>query len=192
MKTVAFFLLLFNSTVQGTGADWGEVETALKAYVNYPSSENANRVTNALPKEHAPWGESSPSSPASQYIYEGHRFSMLEHQVGAAHVESVRLAFRLFSISDGGFTEDLQIVLGKLIRPSPKLFLEELDRSAISNSYYDGLLMSNGYALVDRREAQCLEAENKIEALNSVTDSKLSNIKQTAISIIEKHRSQYC
>ena len=192
MKIAAFLLLLISSTVQGSETDWIEVEAALKAYVNYPSSENANRAANALPTEHAPWGESSPSSNASKYIYEGHQFSMLEHQVGAGHVESIRLAFKLFSISDGGFTQDLQIMLGKLIRPNPKLFLEELARSALSTGYYDGLLMNDGYALVDRLEAQCLEAEKKIEALNSVTDSKLMNIKQLTISIIEKHRSKYC
>ena len=192
MRITALLLFLFSSTAIGSDTDWNEVEKALNDYISYPSSENALIAAKSLPQEHAPWGESSPSAPAAKFIYDGRQFSLLEHQVGAGHVESIQLAFKLFSISDGAFTEDLQIMLGKLIRPNPQLFLEELARSGLPNTYYDGLLGNNGYALVDRLDAQCLEWNYRIEALRTVASSELEKIKQSTLAKLEEIKSKYC
>ena len=192
MRFIALLLLLLSPACFAKENDWEDVEAALREYVDYPSSENANNAVKALPLEHAPWGNSSPAYRSSRFMYENRQFSMLSHQVAAGHEESVRLAFRLFSIADGAFVEDLQIILGALIRAEPQLFLTELERSALPQSYYYGLALNDGEAFVDRLDAQCLEAQRKIDSLNSVTDPRVHSVKQTLVSIIAGFVAEYC
>ena len=192
LRPITFVLLLVNSACYGEVTDWVEVEDALREYANYPSSENANRASSALPLEHAQWGEHSPASRSSEFIYDSSQFSMLSHQVAVGHSESVRLAFKLFSISDGAFTEDLQVILGGLVRSHPELFLRELIDSSISQIYFDGLVLNDGAAFVDRLAAQCLEARRKADALNTVSDGEFAESKERLISIIDEFVSALC
>ena len=139
MKIFVLLLFLAPLIANGEETNWKGVENALESYVKNPSSSNATIAANLLPSEHAPWGQYSPSSGASKIIYGNvSRFEVLERQVNVGHPESVRLAFKLFSISDGAFTEDLIILLGHLIRKNTSLFLEELQNNPLANDYYLG------------------------------------------------------
>ncbi len=192
MKIFPLALLLLSSALQGAETNWKNAEEALMAYANNPSSENAVKATNSLPTEHAPWGEDSPARMAASYIYHGDQFSMLRYQVGVGHDESVQLAFRLFSISDGAFTEDLQIAIGNIIRSFPELFLRELKNSSLTSSHYDGILLNDDYAFVDRFQAKCLEIESRISSLKSVSASDLIQIRDYSIRIVEEAEKNYC
>ena len=98
-------LLLFNHTV---GA-----ETAWEIYLAYPSAGNAKPVTAVT--------YSNPKSNALGYVETD--LVILQNQVNAGDIESLRLAFRLRSQADGGLLEDLTALIGHSIRINPVLFL---------------------------------------------------------------------
>ncbi len=117
---------------------------------------------------------------------------MLERQVLSKDRVAVKLAFRLRSIADGGFSEDLSIVLGTLIRIDPKLFLEELRNAKPQVQRLGPLLANEGAVYVDRMRAQCLENQLRIESLESVKDPSLDNIRNKCIEVLMETYTRYC
>jgi hypothetical protein len=117
---------------------------------------------------------------------------ILERQVISGDVESVRLAFRLFSITDSAYTEELDILLGKLIRINPNLFLRELVANQDLIGTLDGLLGNIGEEYVDRPKAQCLENRLRLKALQSVTDLTLRRKRDECVNELDRQWQTYC
>ena len=109
---------------------------------------------------------------------------MLERQVEARDPEAVRLAFALYSVMDGAAMEDLDIMLGKLIRIDAALFLRELSRRSDRTKYLEGLLGNQGEELVDRIRAKCLETKLRITALERVSDSDLRQLRDECLHLL--------
>jgi hypothetical protein len=181
--------------------DWNRFRIAFTKYVNYPASQNARAVTSLLPLESVAVVHSAAEDSATEVIYDG--LPMLSRQVEARDRDAVRLAFALFSVTDGGAaSEDLDIMLGKLIRIDPKLFLAELSTYnnrvpetllvRYPNWRMDGLLGNCGEEYVDLFNANCLELNRRAQALRSVTDPTLSNIKAICLAELNRQVKSEC
>lgn len=116
---------------------------------------------------------------------------VLEQRVLMKERESVELAFRMRHIADGAFLEDLDIILGKLIRVDPELFLSELQRARVPPRAMDGLVGNLGDAYVDQMERQCKEMRLRRQALNSVLRRSLIQTKGQAITALAAD-SSFC
>ena len=117
---------------------------------------------------------------------------MLERQVFSRDRVAVKLTFKLRSIADGGFSEDLDIMLGTLVRIDPKLFLEELSSAKPEVQQLDHLLANEWAIYVDRMDAQCLENQLRIKSLESIKDTSLKKIKYRCIETLNKIYTKYC
>ncbi len=166
---------------QNAKVNWTALKTGFREFVEYPSGENAAHVIALLPASRVRYKDSPKAQEAIDYIFESDNFGMLERQVVSRNREAVRLAFRLHSIADGHLTEELNIMLGTLIRIDPKLFLEELSLAAPDKNLWDDLLGNLGPAYVDRFKARALEMELRIKALRSVEDASLIKIRNKCI-----------
>jgi hypothetical protein len=118
------------------------------------------------------------------FIYDN--LGMLKRQVLSRDPNAVRLAFRLKTIADGAFAEDLDILLGRLIRIDPTLFVRQLKEYGKVNRL-DGLVGNLGDAYVDRFDAQRLEIKKRIRALESVSDPALKELADQCIKEL-KHQ----
>jgi hypothetical protein len=110
---------------------------------------------------------------------------ILEDRIKAGQRNSIKLAFSLFTISDASFSEALDIMLGKMIRKYPHLFLQELliHRSFVTR--LDALLGNLGEEFVDDEIGERNELKLRLEAIKSVNDRKLINIKLDCIRELE-------
>ena len=164
--------------------DWDYVLRQWNQYLTLPTSQNAINLYDSLPSDgHIEYSNSAAESMALDSVY--NELGMLERQVISGDTSALRLAFRLFSLADGDFGEQLDIMVGKLIRINPELFLEELNncRQLIPN--LDGLLGNLGEEYVDREEAQELEVTLRVEALRGVTKKSLGSIRNECIANLE-------
>jgi hypothetical protein len=184
-----FFMLLllclisFSETLgQDVKVNWTVLKTAFQKFVEYPSSENASHVILLLPEKHIEYRNSPEEEKTILYIFDAENFGMLDRQVISRNREAVRLAFRLHSIADGAFTEELNIMLGTLIRIDPKLFLEELNLANPVDNLWNDLLGNFGPEFVDRFKAQSLEIKLRIHSLKSVTEPSLIKIRDKCIN----------
>jgi len=106
-----------------TKVDTTLLRLRFRAYQKNPSDRNAELLYEALPER----GHTKLEDTGREIIREiGDNLMTLEKQVLKGQRNSVKVAFRMFTISDGAFTEWLQIMLGKLITKNPEMFLEEL------------------------------------------------------------------
>ena len=94
------------------------------------------------------------------------------------------MAFKMMNIADGGFAEDLDIMLGQLIRVDPRLFLGELKRSG--RTVTGGLVGNFGGEYVDKMKAQQLEITMRIAALQSVRDPELRAIRDRCVKELKR------
>jgi hypothetical protein len=134
---IAIFLSMFFFTSALGGQDGNRDERLAEAWRTFqriPSSESAFKLYQSLPD--------NPDSAHNVYlsqreilqsIYE--HFKVLEHQVLAEDRNSVKVAFRLISVSDGDFGETICIVLGRLIKINPRMFLQELKTELKKTAY---------------------------------------------------------
>jgi hypothetical protein len=150
-------------------------QTPWENYLELPTPDNAARVQHAV--------YTNPTSRDNRLFED---LLLLEIQVISADREAVRLAFRLFAESDGHYSETLCIMLGRLIRIDPALFLQELEDHRKQIPHIDdllgGLLGNHGDAYVDRFRAREYETERRIKALMTVTDPRLKKLRDKCVA----------
>ena len=125
---------------------------------------------------------SSPSDP--EQVFDD--LALLEVQVLASDAEATRLAFRLRSKSDGHLTETLDIMLGRLIRINPRLFLTSLHEQKSPVARLDSMIANFGNAFADRASASRYESERRIAALLTVTSPRLLATRNECVALLKK------
>lgn len=162
---------------------------AWHSFQQTPSSENAFKLYQSLPD--------NPDSARNVYlsqqkvlqsIYED--FKVLEYQVLTQDRNSVKVAFRLISLSDGDFTETICIVLGRLIKINPQMFLQELKTEIKTNrkliKILSGLVSNLGEQYINSHDASLIELEARIKALQLIKDKNLLAIRDECIAVLKE------
>ncbi len=170
--------------------DWPVLAISVSDYADDPSPKNAQRVIDLIPEKHVPYENSDSKSKALGVIYAAVPMSALRSQVSAAEQTSVRLGFRMRNISDGAFTEDLNIILGRLIHIDPELFLFELD--AVDPVYVSGLVGNFGEDFVDQLEESCEEKDRRVESLKHINVASLEKIRGRVVKALENLPGLVC
>lgn len=156
-------------------------------YVSLPSSENALAVWRSIPKcGFGNWTTDSICRELNDSVYE--YMGILEMQIRCADSNAVILGFRLLSTSDGELREWLDMTLGSVIRVNPHLFLIGLSTVWSCGPGIGGLVGNLGDAYVDRFDAQEYETSMRANALRSVDDPALRELRDTCIAELTGHR----
>ncbi len=162
----------------------GAEATPWERYLELPTPERAAKVETASYTD---------SEASSQRLLDD--FALLEVQVLSRDAEAVHLAFRLRRESDGVAGEILDIMLGRLIRIDPQLFLSGLQRARAQGSApvtrLDALLGNHGSVFVDRIAAQAFETERRIEALLGVDDPALRELRDLCVAKLREDEELY-
>lgn len=165
---------------------WSEIARRVTEYTAKPSPATAKGVLNIIPKASVSFTGSPEEQDANEAIYAPGPIRVLEQRVLMKERESVELAFRMRHIADGAFLEDLNVILGALIRVDPELFLTELQRAKIPRRDMGGLVRNLGDTFVDQMEKQCEELHLRRQALATVTRSSLKQTKDQSLSALEE------
>jgi hypothetical protein len=122
-------------------AYWEKGIKAASEYFEDPSPEHAKELFMALPRNRSEIdafldaeGEQRLLDYIMDFLRGGERrhLSILEREIEAGEPYAIDVAFRLFSITDGGYEESLCFILGELLVPNhPRLFLQ---RASIHNT----------------------------------------------------------
>lgn len=150
-------------TVANSSTPWEE-------YLEYPTPQNASKVTKI---------SYSPGVDAAKQVFED--LALLEVQMISGDRAAVRLGFRLLKAADGHLAQTLDIMLGRLIRISPRLFLEELKASGAEATGLANLVGNFGEPYLDREIAQAYEAKVRIAALERVQDPGLTTVRDASV-----------
>lgn len=164
--------------------NWQEIARRFDAYAKHPTDENARSTIAVLPDAQVSFTGSAEESRANRIIYAEQPMTVLERQVLMRNQASVELAFRLMPIADGAFAEDLDIILGKLIRIDPVLFLTELQKAKGAESV--GLVVNLGDSYVDEMKRTCTEWHLRRQSLQTVHAQGLDAVKKRAIAAIDE------
>lgn len=157
-------------------AEWGN-------YTENPSSENALKVYNLLPKKGHVRKEDS-NIELNNLIYEN--LNIISNQILQGDKNNVKLAFRLFTISDGAFSEELQIMLGQLVKINPELFLTELKEHFHLIDRLGSLVCNYGSEFVDNRTKQKAETDERIIKLKTIEKTELIKTRDKCLTELSK------
>jgi hypothetical protein len=192
MKTVAITLLLVMGIISYANAqnymtrsyyDSGQLSSEWNNYVNDPSEGNALKVYNLLPEKGHVRKEDSDLD-LEKKIYKN--LTIIENRINQKKGNSVKLAFRLFTISDGAFTEELCIMLGHLIRLDPSLFLTEL-KEHYHLVHLPVLLCNYGPDYWDSQDKVKIETQERIKFLEMVQNKGLNDLREECIGILSQY-----
>ncbi len=109
----------------------------------------------------------------------------LESSALAGQREAIRSLFILQTRSDGSVSEHIDILLGSTIRKYPQVFLEEL-KSADRKVNMGALVGNTGPSLVDRFEDQAMELKGRRDALLTVRDASLIEVRDACIRELDR------
>lgn len=190
-RVLLSLILLLSSWGLRAETPWLEIAQRISEYAAKPSPTMAIAALNVIPETSVSFTNSREENEAIDAIYALGPMQVLEQRVLMKERESVELAFRMRHIADGAFLEDLDIILGKLIRVDPELFLSELQRARVPPRAMDGLVGNLGDAYVDQMERQCKEMRLRRQTLNRVLRQSLVQTKGQAITALAAD-SSFC
>jgi hypothetical protein len=177
--TIFLMLSAFGSTGATNGSvDWDGIRKAFAIYCDSPSAKHAVHVMRLLPRSRVEYTGRKKENDAIDFVYD--HLGTLRQRVLSRDLSASKLAFRLMTIADGAFAEDLDILLGQIIRIDPALFLQEL-KGYGRVGRLDALVGSLGDSYVDRIDAQRLEIKKRIQALSSVKDPAVKELRDECI-----------
>lgn len=172
--------------------DWDKVLAAYGSYIDYPSQENARALLIALPLDRL-FKKSGDTGQALNLLFSPDNFPVLYEEAISGDRKAIEIYFRLLNVADGYYTELLLSGLGSFMRNYPQLFLEILlkykDINHIKNNGYPVSFIGAGHNVHSKAAIYILE--KRIEALESVTDPRYSEIKESCIRKLRKAISEY-
>jgi hypothetical protein len=180
-----------------SGSPWEKLKTAYAAYVKNPSTRNAKKVCGIVPECANPPAETPISayveSPGVQAQVDADDYIMahldvLEKRMKSGDRASFNLAYQLYTISDGEFSEDLAEMLDKPIHSNPQLFLEELQENQAGlqqTGRFEDLLTFMGTQFADQAGQPLKEYQSRIRALRQVRKPGLKALRDKCIAIFQ-------
>ncbi|MCK5057662.1 MAG: hypothetical protein KAT34_13455 [Candidatus Aminicenantes bacterium] len=153
-----------------------------KDYISNPNGENALRVYSMLPdgkdREIRLQVEVRPLIINNLVI--------LESQIFSGDRDSLRVAFRLFTIADTALEEELGKILGNYIRFNARSCLRELNNHRDLVPYLSLIVCSFQFTLRGDTTGQGLERKARLKAMEYVDDGDLKAIKKECIKTLKK------
>lgn len=186
---VCLFGLLFLAALSGkaqTGSpavDWKGLEAAWNAYYPNPSEAGAEKMLNLLPNN-VKITDIRDGFLVVNSIYD--HLGVLEGEIYSGNPNSVKLGFRLFTISYGTFEVALNRIGGNLIAFNPRLFLEELAANRDLFVSLDPIVASFLRDIPNDPVAQDLEKKLRIKSLESVGEKPLKSLRNECIKILKR------
>jgi hypothetical protein len=199
------------SQISKERAYWEKAIKAAGEYFGNPSPENAEELFLALPENTNKiddFLDAEGEEMILNYIVDfsaggGRRhLSIIEKAIKAGEPHAVDVAFRLFSISDGAYTESLCFILGELLIPNhPRLFLqrafihqEDVGWKKFNDHIECILQMATEWGEIPEAggdQAKYKQIYNdriarRIKALESVDDPGLQDIRNQCLEILRK------
>lgn len=169
--------------VQINLANFGKV---WEEYVAHPNSESAQEVYSMLPdgtdREIRLQVEVRPLISKS--------LNVLESQIYSGERNSLKVAFRLFTIADTALEEELAKILGNSIRFNTRLFLQELNNHRNLVPYLSLIVCSFRLSQEGNVSGQQLEKKTRLKALEYVDDDNLKEIIKECIKTLKKCKTK--
>jgi hypothetical protein len=189
-KTVfCLFGLLFLAALTGnaqTGSpavDWKGLEEAWNAYYANPSEAGAEKMLNLLPGN-VKITDIREGFLVVNSIYD--HLGVLEGEIYSGNPNSIKLGFRLFTISYGTFEVGLNRIVGNLIAFNPRIFLEELAAHRDLFPTLEPILGSYLKYTTEDPFARELEKKLRIKSLEAVEEKPLKSLRNECIKMLKK------
>ena len=165
-----------NLDLTGIGSAWD-------AYIANPGGETALSVYQLLPANWSPRRVQLPPEIKEKFTK---NFNVLESRIYGGERNSLKLAFRLFTIADKEMQESLVKIIGYLLRFNTRLFLQELQNHEQLVPDLEQLLCSFRLSAPDDKAQQNLEKNIRLKALSYIEDKDLKAIRKKCIKILNK------
>lgn len=173
---------------------------ATKGYYSDPIPENARKLFAALPDGNTTFLDAAGEDLLIECVFA--HLQTLAKDIKAGDPNAVDVAFRLFYTTDGAYSEVLSFILGETLVPNhPRLFLQKmLEYGPIMKPW--AFVHLEGILLMTAEFGEIPEAGNdpkkyeeisqarlkrRIQALESVEDPALEQIRNRCLKILKEH-----
>jgi hypothetical protein len=156
-----------------------QAQTPWERYTAQPTSNNASAVTEL--------SYSDKKDDSDELMRVERDLMLLEIQVAASDRAAVDLAFRIRGTLNGVLAENMDQMLGRLIRLNPHLFLQSLQRHRASRQELSGVVGNFGEAYVDRDSARAYERDQRVASLLKVKDPGLLRVRDGCVALLQRH-----
>ena len=178
--------------------DWKSLNKSWDAYIDYPSSNNLEKISMLLP--YLKWEKYYDQ--LSNILYGGRSLLndmlkylwLLEKEAYSGNKWAVTILHKFVPIYNGEKKQDVISILSNLIRINPSLFLEEMSQqmeNIDSDDFYSILCYLDSVYYTDKIKAQYREIDLRIKSLESVNKDSLNVVKAKCLEILMKEKNGY-
>jgi hypothetical protein len=163
--------------------DSSNLDKTWKEFVANPGKETALKVYGLLPAR-----KGSRTVQVQEEVREMifNTLHSLESRIYRGEEDSLKVAFRLFTIADSKMETSLVKIIGYLLRYDTRLFLKELQEHEHLVPNVDLLVCSFQLSSPNDTARQKLEKNIRLKALSYIEDKELKAIKKKCIKILNK------
>ena len=149
-----------------------QAATPWETYVNDPTNDHA-RAVKAISYTKPPKPESVTQD-----------LDVLHEKVQDGNKASIDLAFRLERIADGKTKQNLDVTLGDLIRPYPRMFLKKLNQYRRPTTPLDPIVNTLGSDYTGLPGAQRTERLERAKSLLRINDPDVRSLRDECITAL--------
>ena len=189
MKTIKYFIIFLfvnfyiTSNVIPKEIFWIKLDSSWDLYLKHPSKNNANSLISLLP-------DSAITKQGDLKVKEKlwSDLDFLEQKIMTKDTNALKITFKLIAISDGGFAEELCIILGNSITLMPGEFLQSLKSNIkLAEPVLSTILTHYDFTKFKNNTQEKREALARISALKKVNDIELRKIRSRCIKILKRN-----
>lgn len=173
--------------------EWQEVLDVYGAFTRKPDEAGADHALNILRAK----ARTNDDEERAAFKKIQDNLTSLVKRIGPKNRASVELAFELVRLTDAAQMNDLVLVLGRLIKSDPALFLNTYDNYAFrmkkdkGKAIREALLTQLG-AEFDTPGKQCVELQARITALSGLPDARYRLEKYGPLQTLRKAAEGVC
>ena len=178
--------------------DWKSLNKSWDAYIDYPSSNNLEKISMLLP--YLKWEKYYDQ--LSNILYGGRSLLndmlkylwLLEKEAYSGNKWAVTILHKFVPIYNGEKKQDVISILSNLIRINPSLFLEEMSQqmeNIDSDDFYSILCYLDSVYYTDKIKAQYREIDLRIKSLETVKKESLNLVKAKCIEVLMERKNGY-
>jgi hypothetical protein len=163
---------------------WKTIQDQATHYEEKKDSAAGKKLWESLPTGHKIFPTDCDSySTANEYLYTHHHY--LDSQLLKGDALAFQIAFRMLNVSDGAFSEDLNVSLGKSIQKNAKKFLQFLKAEHGEKYCPVGLVKNLGESDLDEKILKA-EFKKRIKALSAVKDKSLTRNRDACLNAFKE------
>jgi hypothetical protein len=177
--------------------DCAPIYSALNSYFDAMNSDHAESLLALLQGDDRFWCQDSEHIRSEYFTTHSYLLELFTNNLETVYEQllardkaAIDVLFRwYYYMADGVYTEEIEMVLGRIIPDAPEFFLLALSRNMAYVQRLDGILF---HIEPDAIESECQELQKRYTAVSQTSNSEIEDVKYRVLALFKEEIDARC